>query len=118
MTHEKRHFHRFPRVGRVIIEHEGARHETELVDLSLKGILAAQPQGWTPNSGEPCQIEMQLENVDTPLFMEAAVAHCDHQRIGFRCLHIDLDSITFLKRLVELNLGDPALLERELSSLG
>jgi len=32
--------------------------------------------------------------------------------------HIDLDSISHLRRLVELNLGDEALLERELAALG
>jgi hypothetical protein len=33
------------------------------------------------------------------------------------CESIDLDSITHLRRLVELNAGDPALLERELTAL-
>jgi len=49
--------------------------------------------------------------------MTASVAHIDPTRIGFICEHIDLDSITHLKRLVELNLGDEELLHRELSSL-
>ena len=31
---------------------------------------------------------------------------------------VDLDSFSQLKRLIELNLGDPALLNRELSALG
>ncbi|MCG8610315.1 MAG: hypothetical protein MI864_07240, partial [Pseudomonadales bacterium] len=31
--------------------------------------------------------------------------------------YIDLDSITHLKRLIELNVGDPSLIERELSAL-
>jgi len=35
-----------------------------------------------------------------------------------RCLSIDLDSITHLRRLLELNLGDPQLVERELLQLG
>jgi len=39
-------------------------------------------------------------------------------RIGFRWDRIDLDSFAQLKRLVELNLGDPDLLNRELSALG
>ena len=36
---------------------------------------------------------------------------------GLHCLAIDIDSVTHLRRLVELNLGDPALLEREVSAL-
>ena len=41
----------------------------------------------------------------------------DTQSIGFHCQLIDLDSITHLKRLVELNLADEGLLHRELSAL-
>lgn len=37
--------------------------------------------------------------------------------VGLRCSSLDLDSATHLRRLVELNLGDPALLERELATL-
>ena len=42
----------------------------------------------------------------------------DGELIGFVCRHIDVDSISHLRRLVELNLGDEALLERELAALG
>ena len=49
--------------------------------------------------------------------MEARVVHVEGRYAGLRCLAIDLDSVTHLRRLVELNLGDPALLERELSAL-
>ena len=38
--------------------------------------------------------------------------------VGMVCRHIDVDSISHLRRLVELNLGDEALLERELAALG
>jgi hypothetical protein len=37
--------------------------------------------------------------------------------LGFQVQYIDLDSATHLRRLVELNLGDPALLEREFENL-
>jgi hypothetical protein len=50
--------------------------------------------------------------------MDTAVAHIEGTRVGLRCLHIDLDSITELRRLVELNLGDAAQLDRELHALG
>ena len=36
---------------------------------------------------------------------------------GLICRNLDIDSATHLRRLVELNLGDPKLLERELSAL-
>ena len=49
--------------------------------------------------------------------METRVAHEQGRYIGLLCLAIDLDSITHLRRLVELNLCDPNLLEREVSVL-
>ncbi len=42
----------------------------------------------------------------------------ENGELGLRCEDIDVDSITCLRRLVELNLGEPELLERELSALG
>jgi hypothetical protein len=44
--------------------------------------------------------------------------HSDEGQVGFECEFIDLDSISNLRRLVELNLGDSMLLERQLGSLG
>jgi len=50
--------------------------------------------------------------------MEGHLAHVgDNNTVGIRCESIDLDSISHLRRLVELNLGDPELLNRELSAL-
>ena len=49
--------------------------------------------------------------------MNCQLAHCHGRLAGLVCTSIDLDSITHLRRLVELNLGDPDLLDRELSAL-
>jgi len=43
--------------------------------------------------------------------------YTEPERIGFACTHIDIDSAAHLRRLVELNLGNPELLARELSAL-
>ena len=50
--------------------------------------------------------------------MDVWVAHEENKELGLKCKDIDVDSITHLRRLIELNLGDPDLLERELSALG
>jgi hypothetical protein len=49
--------------------------------------------------------------------MQGVITHVEGLYIGLACRNIDLDSVTHLRRLVELNLGDVALLERELSAL-
>ena len=52
-----------------------------------------------------------------PSLIQLADDDAEGGKIGLQCESIDLDSITHLRRLVELNAGDPALLDRELSSL-
>ncbi len=49
--------------------------------------------------------------------MEARLVHITPTEAGCKCINIDLDSITILKRLVELNVADDTYLERELSAL-
>ena len=118
MTEDKRHFHRILCNGSVRLHGHGYEGETALLDLSLKGALVQEPGDWRGAAGDDYELEILLENADTPLRMRTLVAHREHGHVGFRCHHIDIDSISFLRRLVELNLGDPALLERELSALG
>jgi hypothetical protein len=49
--------------------------------------------------------------------MAGEVVHREWTLVGVRCVEIDLESISHLRRLVELNLGDAELLHRELSAL-
>ena len=43
--------------------------------------------------------------------------HVEGHHVGLRCESIDLDSITHLRRLVEMNSGDSTILDREFASL-
>jgi hypothetical protein len=49
--------------------------------------------------------------------MAGMVVHLDGHHIGIECQNIDLTSLTRLRRLIELNTGDTALMDRELSHL-
>lgn len=88
----------------------------ELVDISLKGALIKVPPQWAGQIGGSCQIKLKLAD-DAVILMHALVAHIEGRRVGLHCESIDLDSITHLRRLVELNAGDMALLDRELAAL-
>ncbi len=91
----------------------------KLIDISLNGALLQRPKHWSTSIGETLSISIRLDQ-DEGLFirMQARVAHIERDKVGLHCEHIDMDSITNLRRLLELNLGDPALLERELAALG
>ncbi|MEW6353839.1 MAG: PilZ domain-containing protein [Pseudomonadota bacterium] len=114
---EQRRHTRFPFDTSVRLSSPRSKWEGALLDVSLKGILMTRPKTWQGKSAERYQVEFSLDQ-DVTITMQVSVAHSDAERIGFRCEHIDLDSMSHLKRLVELNLGDEQLLNRELSALG
>ena len=90
--------------------------QAELLDISLRGALLQMPQPWTGQRGTKCQLFLSL-TADTQIAMWCTAMHVEHNRVGLRCDNIDLDSITHLRRLVELNVGDNNILERDLASL-
>ena len=94
----------------------GQTWESNLIDISLHGALISRPTNWNGSVGKIYQIDLFLGS-NCNITMEARAAHIEQESLGFSCLHIDLDSITHLRRLVELNLGDEEILEREFSEL-
>ncbi len=91
--------------------------EVVVLDISLKGALIRLPANTPVKDGAICMLQVHLGGTDDQIGMEARVAHVEGRYAGLLCITIDLDSVTHLRRLVELNLGDTALLERELSAL-
>lgn len=85
-------------------------------DLSLKGALVEVHAGWGGRVGDRCELRLELAS-DAVIVMQARVAHIEGHHVGLRCEHIDLDSMTHLRQLVERNADEPALLERELGAL-
>ena len=64
-----------------------------------------------------CQLTIPLAETGNHIAMSTEVAHTEGLHTGLLCRGIDLDSVTHLRRLIELQLGDPALLERDLGEL-
>ncbi|MDR2111733.1 MAG: PilZ domain-containing protein [Candidatus Accumulibacter sp.] len=91
--------------------------EVAVLDLSLKGALVRLPAETTVADQMSCKLRVRLDDMLDEIIMEARIVHSEGRHAGLRCLALDLDSATHLRRLVELNLGDPALLDRELSDL-
>lgn len=88
----------------------------KLVDISLRGILIGLLQDQQIDHNAQVEVSVHLGG-GMEIRMEARVANQRNDLIGLTCEHIDVDSMTHLRRLVELNVGDTSLLERELSAL-
>lgn len=97
---------------------QGEHHwPVQLHDLSLKGLLVHRPADWDADPAQPFEALIRLSD-DVEVRMEVEMRHAEGELVGMACRHIDVESISHLRRLVELNVADDALLERELAALG
>lgn len=95
--------------------------ECEVLDLSFKGALLRLRGVAGLEGGEACSLDLPLGERQERISMAGRIAHVEGQgegqRIGLACQSIDVDSLTHLRRLIELNSLDPALFERDLAAL-
>lgn len=119
MTNEHRHFTRIPFNASATVINSRTGHKTmaELIDISFKGVLIQKPDDWQGINGDHFTIHLQLAGDEVQINLAIIAVHHENDHIGFKTEHMDLDTATNLRRLVELNLGDELLLERELSEL-
>ncbi|SDT25426.1 PilZ domain-containing protein [Pseudomonas oryzae] len=114
--HERRRFQRIPFAAEVLLLQGQRRWQARLHDLSLNGLLVSRPDGWEALADAPLHACLEL-GPGVEVSMQVAIAHQRDDLLGFHCREIDLDSLTHLRRLLELNLGSSGLLERELGTL-
>lgn len=88
----------------------------EVLDVSLKGILLALPNEVELQPQLPVDVEIRL-SPQINIHMACRIARHEHGQLGLACESIDLTSIQHLRRLVELNLGDSTIMEREITEL-
>jgi len=118
---DQRRFHRLPFKASVTITdpQSGRIWRSSLVDLSLKGLLIDKPEDASFTLHDTYQAEVRLGDDEFVISMpDAKIAHITDGHVGISCELIDIDGISHLKRLLELNLGDSDLVYRELEQLG
>ena len=117
MTDERRHYSRiaFHAPARLVLA--DGNIDVVVLDISLKGALIDLPANESVVLDATGTLHVILTEMDDQISMSIRVTHSKGHHAGLLCHAIDIDSVTHLRRLVELNLGDPELLERELSAL-
>lgn len=91
--------------------------EVKLEDLSLKGVLLSRPADYKMGIDQPLQLSIHIPQSQIVIEMQLAEAHGSDKLLGMSCEKIDIDSISQLKRLIELNVGSDEFLNRELEHL-
>jgi hypothetical protein len=114
---ERRRFTRFEFDARTELSQGGDSWPVELIDISLKGLLAKAPEGLTIKIGDSFTAVVYLAGDEVKITLPVTLVHVEDGCLGFHCGMLELDSVAHLRRLAELNLGDESLLDRELSQL-
>ena len=121
-TDEQRRFRRVDFVDAVLVvsddvegNHE-ASWEAQCIDISMRGMLLEVPDKFPLEVGMPFEVQLILSE-DISIEMPCTLVHIEGHQAGFRAEMMSLDSLTNLRRLLELNLADNTEIERELGAL-
>ncbi|MGL5287044.1 PilZ domain-containing protein [Aeromonas sp. RU39B] len=114
---ERRRFSRILYSTPAILSQGDHNWSTVLIDISLQGALIRRPADWLHGESLDYHLTFHLTGSDIRIQMECELSHLDDEKLGLYCHHIDIDSATHLRRMIELNVGDEELLHRELEQL-
>lgn len=112
---DKRKFHRVPFQCECQISSGDRKWTGELLDISLRGALFQLPQKASLELGANCYLDIQLADGNIDLQFEAELVHREDDRHGFLFLSENLETLTHLRRLLELNLGSDDFTKKEFS---
>jgi len=115
--HEKRHYRRIPFIAEVVMSKDGLEWCSVLLDISLKGMLVDSPSKIEPDTNATYSIELVLGE-DVAIKMEGRISNVNDEHWGMRWDNIDIDGLSQLRRLLELNLSDAKEMHREIAELG
>jgi len=96
---------------------EDNSYPVSIHDNSLNGALVTAVNSEHALKGKFGTLSFLLSDNESEVTMHIAVVHEHENETGLQCNAIDIDSVTHLRRLVELNLGDSHQLNKELSQL-
>ncbi|MBL1375952.1 PilZ domain-containing protein [Zobellella iuensis] len=100
-----------------LVDGAGHNHHALVQDLSLHGALAMVDEGWAGQNGDEFELVLDLDGHGQRIIMHTSQRHHHGVCIGLECRRMDIDSAAHLRRLVELNLGNDELLQRQFAQL-
>ena len=114
---ERRSYNRIPFNAEILMQCGHEEWSCNLLDISLKGMLVEPPENLDINMNNPCGMALFLGE-DISIHARVNIIRSDDNNWGLKWLQIDANSLQNLRRLIELNTSNPAMLMRELSELG
>ena len=114
MDENRRNFSRVKFNSTVKLSLNGSQVEAGLLDISLKGALVSPLSPVQLVKGDTCHFEFHLSESNIILKVNSVVVYQQDAHLGLKFGNIDLESMIHLRRLVELNVGDPEKIQKEL----
>ncbi|OCH12405.1 MULTISPECIES: PilZ domain-containing protein [unclassified Aliivibrio] len=114
---ERRKFSRVVYQTDVILLHNGTSLHGSLIDLSLHGLLVVLDDDYELKPNTKMNVRFTLNESDIHIIAECELIQRTNNILRLCIQHIDIDSISHLKRLIELNVGNSDMLLRQLSEL-
>ncbi len=114
---QNRRFHRVKFFADAELKSNSQSWATYILDISLNGVLIKIPHDCKLEIDQDCTLSIELDGSDATIEIAAYIRHLHEDKAGLCIHHIDLESISHLKRIIELNSGDTESLNRELSEI-
>ena len=111
---EKRYFSRINFKAYSQIEFKDKMYEGELLDLSMRGALLNFKEEIPLQMNNSCTLIIHLHSSDIKLIFEAELVHIHENNFGFKFISEDVGTITHLRNLLSLNVGDYDKITEEL----
>ena len=113
---ERRIYNRIPFTAEILMQCGHEEWSCNLLDISLKGMLVEPPENIEIDMNNPCGMALFLGE-DISIHARVNIVRSSKGNWGLKWLQIDVASLQHLRRLIELNTNDQAMLTRELSEL-
>ena len=113
---DRRNFQRIKFSSTSMLKVGDTPYQGDLLDISLNGALLQFAASPPIHQGEIYDLEIRLPASDISMNFKVALVHSDDgNEYGFKFISQDIGTITHLRRLVELNIGDSDKFDREFS---
>ncbi len=113
---ERRRFTRIPFKKNITLYSGLEAFDSEIIDISLKGVLLNCPKNHQPNIGDIYRLNIPIES-SPAIIMNIEVIHTNSKAFGAEWTQIDMNSFAHLKRTIELNTKKEESLRDDIKSL-
>jgi hypothetical protein len=113
---QNRRFRRIPFVAEVTLSNGQNDWSGELLEVAMKGALIGTSTPLPLDIGSKCNLSITLPGTPISLEFQAELRHCEGEQYGFKFISETLETLTHLRKLIELNTGDAEATRSELSA--